>query len=149
MNNADTLRYARNILLKLHKLLIDAERAGYERLHGELNAGQYLNVLLEDQNFAWLRQFSMLIVEIDEMFDLKDGVSDEMVEETFKRSVSWSRWPARMRRFAQSIVKPSRPTQRSLVPRPSSRAYWQSRPTSKRCDGERSLVSATLYLKRV
>ena len=80
MNNADTLRYARNILLKLHKLLIDAERAGYERLHGELNAGQYLNVLLEDQNFAWLRQFSMLIVEIDEMFDLKDGISDEMVE---------------------------------------------------------------------
>jgi hypothetical protein len=79
MTDVDTLRYARNMLLDLHKSLIDFERAGYERIHGKLNAGQFLNVLLEDENFAWLRKFSMLIVEIDEMFDLKDGISAEMV----------------------------------------------------------------------
>jgi hypothetical protein len=67
------------MLLTLHKSLIDFEREIYERLHGKLNAGQFLNTLLEDENFAWLRKFSMLIVEIDEMFDLKDGVTDEMV----------------------------------------------------------------------
>jgi hypothetical protein len=44
-----------------------------------MNAGQFLNALLEDESFAWLRKFSMLIVEIDEMFDLKDGFTDEMV----------------------------------------------------------------------
>jgi hypothetical protein len=80
MTDADTLRYARNILLKLHKSLIDFERAAYERVYGKQNAGQFLNLLLEDENFAWLRTFSMLIVEIDEMFDLKDGFSAEMVQ---------------------------------------------------------------------
>jgi len=79
MTDKETLRYARNILLALHKSLIDFERTGYERLHGPMNAGQLLNTLLEDENFAWLRKFSMLIVEIDEMFDLKDGITGEMV----------------------------------------------------------------------
>jgi hypothetical protein len=79
MTDKETLRYARNMLLSLHKSLIDFERAGYERVHGQMNAGQFLNTLLEDESFAWLRKFSMLIVEIDETFDLKDGVTDEMV----------------------------------------------------------------------
>lgn len=85
MTEADTLRYARNMLLKLHKSLVDFERTYYERVHGALNAGQFLNVLLEDENFAWLRKFSMLIVEIDEMFDLKDGISGEMVRSNLQK----------------------------------------------------------------
>jgi hypothetical protein len=80
MTDAETLRYARNILLKLHKSLVDFERAAYERVYGPQNAGQFLNVLLEDENFAWLRKFSTLIVEIDEMLALKDGFSNEMVQ---------------------------------------------------------------------
>ena len=79
MNEADTLRYARNILLSLHKSMIDRERASYELVHGQQNAGQFLNLLLENPDFAWLRKFSTLIVEIDEMFDLKDGITDDMV----------------------------------------------------------------------
>jgi hypothetical protein len=85
MNEAEKLRYARNLLLSLHKSLLDLERAAHERVNGRLNAGQFLNVLLEDPNFAWLRKFSMLIVEIDEMFDLRDGVSDEMVTANLSR----------------------------------------------------------------
>ena len=79
MTDAETLKYARNILMTLHKSLIDFERAQYEMVHGKLNASQFLNLLLEDEKFAWLRKFSMLIVEVDEMFDLKDGISAEMV----------------------------------------------------------------------
>ena len=79
MTDKETLRYARNILLSLHKSLIDFERAGFEKVNGPMNAGQFLNTLLENENFAWLRKFSMLIVEIDEMFDLKDGATDEMI----------------------------------------------------------------------
>ncbi|MEO6334750.1 MAG: hypothetical protein ABIO91_07175, partial [Pyrinomonadaceae bacterium] len=43
-------------------------------------AAQFLNVLLEDPDFAWLRKFSTLIVDIDEMFAQKDGYSPENVE---------------------------------------------------------------------
>ena len=80
MDNVELLRSSRNLLLKLHKTLLDHERAIYEGINGPLNAGQFLRVLLEDPEFAWLRKFSTLIVEIDEMFAQKDGFTDETVE---------------------------------------------------------------------
>lgn len=60
--------------------MLDGERTIYERRHGPLNSTEFLNLLLEDEEFAWLRRFSKLIVEIDEMFDLKDGISREMID---------------------------------------------------------------------
>jgi hypothetical protein len=80
MENAERLRDARNLLLKLHKNLVDHERAIWEGINGPASAGQFLNVLLEDADFKWLRKFSTLIVDIDEMFAQKDGFSDEAVE---------------------------------------------------------------------
>ena len=80
MSRKELLKSARNSLLKLHKSLLDHERAIYEGINGSVNAGQFLNVLLEDPDFAWLRKFSTLIVEIDELFDQKDGVTVESVE---------------------------------------------------------------------
>ncbi|MEP6944998.1 MAG: hypothetical protein ABJA02_03715 [Acidobacteriota bacterium] len=87
MENTQKLRNARNVLLKLHKTLVDYEREMYEGIHGPMTAAQFLNVLLEDQDLAWLRKFSMLIVEIDEMFDIKDGVSGEMVNASLVKVV--------------------------------------------------------------
>ena len=81
MNNVELLRSSRNLLLKLHKCLLDHERRIYEGINGRLNAGQFLNVLLEDPDFAWLRKFSTLIVEIDEMFAQRDGYNEEAVEQ--------------------------------------------------------------------
>jgi len=80
MTELETLKYARSMLLELHKSMIDHERAQYEELNGKLNAGQFLNLLLEDQNFSWLRKFSTLIVEIDELLDLKDGIPPDMID---------------------------------------------------------------------
>jgi hypothetical protein len=80
MENAERLRDARNLLLKLHKNLLDHERAIWEGINGPVNAGQFLNVLLEDPDFAWLRKFSTLIVDIDEMFAQKDGFAREVVD---------------------------------------------------------------------
>ncbi len=80
MKNIEILKNARNLLLKLHKSMLDRERDMYERLHGPLNATQFLNVLLEDPDFAWLRKFSMLIVEIDELFAQKDGFEAGMID---------------------------------------------------------------------
>src|SRR5687768_14565467 len=85
MEPAEKLKSARNILLKLHKSMLDLERAMYEGIHGKLNASEFLNLLLEDEDFAWLRQFSMLIVEIDEMFDLKADLSAEMIDANLKK----------------------------------------------------------------
>jgi hypothetical protein len=80
MEKAEILKNARNILLKLHKSMLDIEREMHEGIHGEVNSTEFLTLLLEDEDFAWLRKFSMLIVEIDEMFDLKDNVTGEMVD---------------------------------------------------------------------
>lgn len=85
MENRAVLRNARNILLKLHKSMVDLEREMHEGIHGQLNASEFLNLLLEDEDFSWLRRFSMLIVEIDEMFDQKEAITDEMVEANLRK----------------------------------------------------------------
>lgn len=73
MDNTVLLREGRNLLLQLHKLLVDFEREGYEMINGRQTSGQFLNLLLEDPGFVWLKEFSNLIVVIDEMFAQKDG----------------------------------------------------------------------------
>jgi len=60
--------------------MLDLERQMYEGIQGKLSPADFLNLLMEDEDFAWLRKFSMLIVEIDEMFDLKSDVTAEMVD---------------------------------------------------------------------
>src|SRR3954454_21986405 len=85
MENRETLKKARNILLKLHKTMLDIEREMHEGIHGSLNSTEFLKLLLEDDDFAWLRKFSMLIVEIDEMFALKDDVSEEMIDANLRK----------------------------------------------------------------
>ena len=80
MENAETLKNARNILLKLHKAMIDLEREMYEGLNGQLSPTDYDNLQINDEDFAWLRKFSMLIVEIDEMFASKEGVPEGMID---------------------------------------------------------------------
>jgi hypothetical protein len=45
-----------------------------------VTSGQFLNLLLEEGEFAWLRKFSTLIVDIDEMFAQKDGFDAEAVD---------------------------------------------------------------------
>ena len=59
--------------------MLDHERRIYEGINGPRTPGQFLTLLLEDPDFAWLRKFSALIVEIDEMFAQKDGYSEETV----------------------------------------------------------------------
>ena len=80
MENSERLRDARNLLLKLHKNLVDHERAIWEGINGAVTNTQFLTVLLEDADFVWLRKFSTLIVDIDEMFAQKDGYAVETVE---------------------------------------------------------------------
>ncbi len=80
MEPAERLKKARDILLKLHKSMLDLEREMYEGIQGKVGPADFLNLLMEDEDFAWLRKFSMLIVEIDEMFDLKSEATPEMID---------------------------------------------------------------------
>ena len=74
------LKLIRNKFLRLHKILLDWERANYERTNGVVSSGKFLEMLLGDKRFAWLRTISTLIVRIDESFDLDDGLSSEMLD---------------------------------------------------------------------
>jgi hypothetical protein len=87
MEHLERLKRVRDLLLKLHKLLIDRERGKWEDANGPLNSSQFLNLLLENDDLAWLRKFSMLIVEIDEMFALKDGITTEMIDASLQKAV--------------------------------------------------------------
>jgi hypothetical protein len=56
----------RHALLRLHKALLDAERAELEREQPALTPGQLLQAVIHDPRFAWLRPASSLVVQIDE-----------------------------------------------------------------------------------
>jgi hypothetical protein len=62
----------RHLLLTLHKALLDSERTSYELVHGTIpSAGSFLQLLINDNWFAWLRPITTLLVEIDEALGAK------------------------------------------------------------------------------
>lgn len=66
------LKEARLGLLRLHKALLENEKENYESVHGKIKTtGEYYNLVIGDAQFAWLRQMSGVIVEIDEALDAK------------------------------------------------------------------------------
>lgn len=70
-------------LLRLHKALLENQKASYEAQNGRVNStNEYLNLVLNDAAFAWLRVMSGLIVEIDEALDAKtEPLTEEMIIE--------------------------------------------------------------------
>jgi hypothetical protein len=85
MSNSEILRESRNLLLKLHKSLVDHERSTYEAFNGKTSSTDFLNLLLNNPDFEWLRRFSTLIVDIDEMFAQKDGFTSEAIDAHLSR----------------------------------------------------------------
>jgi hypothetical protein len=74
----EQLQQVRTVLLRVHKVLLEFERDGYERDHGKVeNSYQYLKLVMSDPWFAWLRQLSELIVEMDELLAAKETPADE------------------------------------------------------------------------
>ncbi|WP_043355133.1 hypothetical protein [Cupriavidus basilensis] len=63
------LRALRAALLKVHKEVIALNRVEYERLHGPIPAGLFVQVVTEETYFRWLDPLSRLIIEIDEELD--------------------------------------------------------------------------------
>lgn len=71
------LTQVRTVLLRLHKTLLDFERDAYERAHDKIsNSYAFLQLVMSDPWFAWLRQLSELIVEMDELLAAKEAPKD-------------------------------------------------------------------------
>jgi hypothetical protein len=71
----------RDLLLEQHKLLLDRERGLYEKLNGPIaGPGALLNLVLGDPHFAWLKQISSLVVEIDEALSRRGKADQTMAE---------------------------------------------------------------------
>jgi hypothetical protein len=73
------LRELRHRLLHLHKSLLDIERVNYEKVFGQVNSGELLQLVINHPQFAWLRTISALVVEIDEALDADEpATSNDM-----------------------------------------------------------------------
>jgi hypothetical protein len=73
------LRDLRHRLLHLHKSLLDIERVNHEKVFGQVNSGELLQLVINHPQFAWLRAISALVVEIDEALDADEpATSNEM-----------------------------------------------------------------------
>jgi len=66
------LMEVRQSLLTLHKALLDSERTSYEIAHGTVpSPAAFLQLLINDNWFAWLRPVTTLLVQIDEALAAK------------------------------------------------------------------------------
>ena len=82
---AARLRDVRHALLRLHKALLDDERAVFERASGRIeSSGEFLQLVLHDEWFAWLRPLSELVVQIDERLDAEEPLTESDAEELMK-----------------------------------------------------------------
>jgi len=71
----------RHALLKLHKVLVESERVGYERTIGKIQSpNHFLQLLTTDPWFAWLRPLSQLIVAMDEALDAEEPLTSPKVD---------------------------------------------------------------------
>ena len=76
----------RHALLRLHKVLLDDERAAYERVHGQVTSGELLQLVIGDEQFAWLRALSELVVSIDESLDADEPATADEAESLLKQA---------------------------------------------------------------
>ncbi len=64
-------------LLRLHKTLLEDAKAEYETINGAITSpNQYLQLVLNDIHFAWLRKISSLVALIDEAASVRRPASE-------------------------------------------------------------------------
>ena len=63
--------------LRLHKILLEGEKAEYEKVNGTIESpNRYLALVLDDPHFSWLRRMSSLIALIDEAASIRRPASE-------------------------------------------------------------------------
>jgi hypothetical protein len=77
----------RNSLLRLHKMLLDSERSLYEKVHGTIaSPAAFLQLLIGDPWFAWLKPMTALVVEIDETLAARDLADNDDFRQLISRA---------------------------------------------------------------
>ncbi len=105
------LKDLRDVVLTLHKALLDSERTAYELVHGPIGSpAAFLQLLINDSAFAWLQPMTKLIVQIDEALAAKkppasDGQLEQLIRDTrallspsTEVSEFWRRYSAALQR---------------------------------------------------
>ena len=98
----------RNGLLRLHKTALDSERAIYERdIERIRSSGHFLELVLHDPWFAWLRPLSRLMAGVDEAMDGKEPLTRKQAEDFLKeaRELLKLEDPVRIEQAAERVVK--------------------------------------------
>ena len=86
-NSLEKLRGVREALLRLHKNLLDDQRAVWERGNSRVKYSyEFLNPVMHDQQFAWLHYLSELVVQMDEMLALKEDYTDDDIVGLFEQA---------------------------------------------------------------
>jgi precorrin-6x reductase len=73
-------------LVRLHSLLLDRERHAYEERHGSVGSWELLQLLLRDEQFAWLRSLSSLMAQIDALVDADEPVAAEDAQKLMREA---------------------------------------------------------------
>jgi hypothetical protein len=74
-------------LLRVHKALLDHERGRYERERGPVGSpGEFLQIVIHDPWFAWLRPVSELAVQIDEATSAREPADPQTAEALLKKA---------------------------------------------------------------
>jgi len=76
-----TLTDLQGSFLHLHKVLLEMERRDYERTYGRVSPGELLKLLLQHQQFAWLRILSRTAVSIEELLDDKEAAAEGQAQD--------------------------------------------------------------------
>jgi len=66
----------RQVLLRIHKSLLDMERRSYEKEHGTVSTGELFRLVVDNPQFSWLHNISEFVVRIDEALSSDQGVTD-------------------------------------------------------------------------
>lgn len=78
LSPAQQLDELRTALLALHKTLVDSEKIEYENSFGAIQTQKrFLELLIDDPWFAWLKPLSSMVVSIDEILEAKEGVGPQ------------------------------------------------------------------------
>jgi hypothetical protein len=85
-DDRERLRDLSRRLVRLHRLLLDRERGLYEDRHGAIPSGGLFGLVLNDEQFAWLRSLSTLIAQIDDVVDTEEAIAPETVPRAFREA---------------------------------------------------------------
>jgi len=82
------LELARTLLLKVHRALLEAERVRYEKARGRIpNNTEFLQLVINDPWFDWLRPMAQMVLLIDErMSDKKSPLGRDEAQALFDRA---------------------------------------------------------------